>query len=140
MRVVQFMAGDGTRHVGVVRDETVLDVTAVRPNWPTVYDIFEQAQRDGVHLDDLVQQVLTAESAPARDYGELWSAIPGDPDGWLLPPVDHPDPSHCIVGGTGLTHLGSTASRDAMHKDTDVPKTDSQKMFEMGLEGGNRRF
>jgi hypothetical protein len=37
---------------------------------------------------------------------------------------------------TGLTHLGSVSQRDMMHKLDDSPKTDSQKMFEMGLEGG----
>jgi len=35
-----------------------------------------------------------------------------------LPPLDHPDPSHCHVTGTGLTHLGSAKNRDAMHEAT----------------------
>jgi len=136
MRVIQFVAGDGTRRVGIVRDRAVLDVTALRPDWPRVYDIFEQAQQAGTLFEDIINRELATGSPPELDYDKLWSAAPGDPDGWLLPPVDHPDPAHCIVGGTGLTHLGSTASRDAMHKDTDVPKTDSQKMFDMGLESG----
>ncbi|MGV8951342.1 MAG: AraD1 family protein, partial [Cypionkella sp.] len=40
--------------------------------------------------------------------------------------------------GTGLTHLGSAATRDAMHAKLDGPEvlTDSKKMFRMGLEGG----
>ena len=41
--------------------------------------------------------------------------------------------------GTGLTHLGSAATRDAMHKSpqqAEAPLTDSMKMFRMGLEGG----
>src|SRR5437016_3979998 len=33
----------------------------------------------------------------------------------VLMPVDHPDPAHCLVTGTGLTHLGSAAARDKMH-------------------------
>jgi hypothetical protein len=61
-------------------------------------------------------------------------------DGRLLPPLTHPDPVHCHVTGTGLTHLGSAATRDAMHKklgDTgEEALTDSMKMFRMGLEGG----
>ena len=42
--------------------------------------------------------------------------------------------------GTGLTHLGSAATRDSMHKKTaeaaEETLTDSMKMFRMGLEGG----
>jgi hypothetical protein len=60
--------------------------------------------------------------------------------GRVLPPIDHPDPAHLYVAGTGLTHLGSAATRDSMHqKVTSVAEetlTDSMKMFRMGLEGG----
>jgi hypothetical protein len=55
----------------------------------------------------------------------------------LLPPVDHPDPAHVIVSGTGLTHLGSAEGRDRMHKAAAAgTTTDSMRMFLMGLEGG----
>ncbi len=56
----------------------------------------------------------------------------------VLPPLDHPDPAHCVVTGTGLTHLGSAEGRDAMHRKLAEAEqlTDSMKMFRMGLEGG----
>jgi hypothetical protein len=59
-------------------------------------------------------------------------------EGRVTLPVTHPDPAHMHLTGTGLTHLGSAAARDAMHAklagaDT---LTDSMKMFRMGLEGG----
>ena len=59
-------------------------------------------------------------------------------DGRLLPPITHPDPTHLHVTGTGLTHLGSAATRDAMHKKVEAEEklTDSMRMFRMGLEGG----
>jgi hypothetical protein len=40
--------------------------------------------------------------------------------------------------GTGLTHLGSAASRDSMHQKLQNKQelTDSMKMFQMGLENG----
>ena len=61
-------------------------------------------------------------------------------EGRMLAPVDHPDPAHLYVTGTGLTHLGSAATRDAMHKSsgtkTEGELTDSMKMFQMGLENG----
>jgi hypothetical protein len=56
----------------------------------------------------------------------------------LLPPLTHPDPAHCLVTGTGLTHLGSAAARDAMHAKlaANAELTDSMKMFKAGVEGG----
>jgi len=73
-------------------------------------------------------------------YEQLLKACPGDANGWLLPSLDHPEPAHCLISGTGLTHLGSMEQRDQMHAvanaDVETPKTDSQKMFEMGLKGG----
>lgn len=55
----------------------------------------------------------------------------------VLGPIDHPDPAHLIVSGTGLTHLGSAESRDAMHKAlVEGQATDSMRMFMMGVEGG----
>lgn len=57
----------------------------------------------------------------------------------LLPPLTHPDPAHCLVTGTGLTHLGSADTRSAMHAKTQVAEeelTDSMRMFKLGVEGG----
>jgi hypothetical protein len=55
----------------------------------------------------------------------------------LLAPVDHPDPAHLLVSGTGLTHLGSAEGRDRMHKAAQAGQaTDSMKMFLMGVERG----
>ena len=56
----------------------------------------------------------------------------------VLAPIDHPDPAHVYVTGTGLTHLGSAEGRDKMHKSLADPETltDSMKMFKLGLEGG----
>jgi hypothetical protein len=54
----------------------------------------------------------------------------------VLSPIDHPDPAHLWVTGTGLTHLGSAATRDAMHSAKESELTDSMRMFRMGLEGG----
>jgi len=58
-------------------------------------------------------------------------------EGRMLLPVTHPDPARLHLTGTGLTHLGSAATRDAMHvKANAADATDSMKMFRMGLEGG----
>ena len=61
-------------------------------------------------------------------------------EGRLLPPLLHPDPAHLHLTGTGLTHLGSAATRDAMHAQAGgtrtADETDSMKMFRLGVEGG----
>jgi hypothetical protein len=61
-------------------------------------------------------------------------------EGRLISPITHADPAHLHLTGTGLTHLGSAATRDAMHKKVgeaaEETLTDSMKMFRMGLEGG----
>ncbi|MCU0900028.1 MAG: GguC protein [Cypionkella sp.] len=58
-------------------------------------------------------------------------------EGRLTHPITHPDPAHLHLTGTGLTHLGSAATRDAMHaKASAADATDSMKMFRLGLEGG----
>ena len=56
----------------------------------------------------------------------------------MLSPIDHKDPAHVMVTGTGLTHLGSAEGRDKMHKNLADAETltNSMKMFKMGLEGG----
>lgn len=81
----------------------------------------------------LAEGVTLAQAAGAR------SGEPLDLSGLdLLTPIDHADPAHLVVSGTGLTHLGSAAGRDQMHRDTRVnpAPTDSMKMFTMGVEGG----
>src|SRR5690606_35462950 len=62
-------------------------------------------------------------------------------EGRVLAPLHHPDPAHCLVTGTGLTHLGSATARDAMHQNLQQQAeagtlTDSMRMFQWGLDGG----
>jgi hypothetical protein len=142
MRLVQMMdatRGRPGRRLGMVEGDTVHDLTAARPDWQRAVDLFRDAQRAGTTMDDLVRGSNYREQGTALSYDTLLQRRPGEGPAWLLPPVDHPDPAHCLITGTGLTHLGSMAQRDSMHKaaaDPSAPKTDSQRMFERGLEGG----
>jgi hypothetical protein len=58
--------------------------------------------------------------------------------GQVLAPVTEEAGARLLVSGTGLTHLGSVEQRDQMHQKAAAarPKSDSRKMFEMGVEGG----
>lgn len=79
-----------------------------------------------------------AQEVALRGLGDVVDLAEAARDGRLLLPVSHPDPAHLHMTGTGLTHLGSAAARDAMHAKLGQAETltDSMKMFRMGLEGG----
>ena len=99
----------------------------------TTYDLCLSALRDGKTLEAFVEPTISAKTPV--DYQAALDS------GRVLAPIDHPDPAHANVTGTGLTHLGSAAGRDKMHsggegKTAEENLTDSMKMFNMGLEGG----
>ena len=94
---------------------------------------------------DLAKAAIAARTTIAKVVAAAANRGVADPaalleKGRVLPPVDHPDPAHLLVTGTGLTHLGSAAARDSMHakaaENDEATLTDSMKMFRMGLEGG----
>ena len=129
MRLVQFLDEDGQRRVAVVaEDELTLHIVT---GFDSVYALALAADRVQTDLASLVQANLGGETV---DYEPIIQQKR------LLPPLDHPDPAHCLVSGTGLTHLGSAKARDDMHQQTqaesDKPVTDSMRMFQWGLEGG----
>ena len=125
MRLVQYRDGVGGRGVASV----LADGTArVLVETATVYDLARAAIGAGTALMDL---------AAARATGEVVDLEAVDRDGRWLSPLDHPDPAHCFVTGTGLTHLGSADARDKMHTKLESDElSDSMKMFKMGLEDG----
>lgn len=125
MRLVQFNAvGTDTPCVAVVRDDGTLDVIA---DTAGTYALAMEAARTGASLADLATRKGVAESVRYDDVAAR---------GALLPPITHPDPAHMLLTGTGLTHLGSAATRNAMHEKSDAELSDSMKMFKWGLEGG----
>lgn len=126
MRLVQCRRPDGRRAVGLAEG----DVLRVLDGVESTYRLAGDAIAAGIGL---------AEAATRRLGGERLGYTGTVEEGRLLPPIDHPDPAHFIVTGTGLTHLGSAAARDRMHvklKSAEADLTDSMKMFRMGLEGG----
>jgi hypothetical protein len=127
MHLIQFQAENGTRAVAAVEGGTTSIVTGAG----SVYSLAREAADRGVGLRALVIE---------KGLGKTIDREALAREGRLLAPVDHPDPAHLYVTGTGLTHLGSASTRDAMHKSNqqaaEAPLTDSMKMFRMGLEGG----
>ena len=99
--------------------------------YATVYDLANAAIAKKTTIADVVAR---AGKAGKADPAALLAK------GKELAPIDHADPAHLIVTGTGLTHLGSAATRDSMHQKVagaaEETLTDSMRMFRMGLEGG----
>ena len=129
MRLVQFVETSGDRRVAVV-DETETQLQLV-DGMTSVYSMAVQSGRRNSTLASIVNENLSDQFV---DYQVVVD------EQRLLPPLDHPDPAHCHVTGTGLTHLGSAKARDSMHapseKPADEPVTDSMRLFQWGIDGG----
>ena len=140
---------------GTVRRVALVEEPHLRPlgGCETTYGLAFAALESGRSVKELVRQSVTDE---ILDYDPIYQ---GQSEWRVLPPIDHPEePARCLISGTGLTHLGSTRDRDAMHaapgkdkdkdngkddkgkgdkgKDKDKQPTDSMKMFQLGLEAG----
>ncbi len=128
MRLIQF---EGRHGRGVARvDESGEGRATALPGVASMVELANRAIAAGKTLAETAAGLGAGE---ALDYAGLLA------EGRVLPPLDHPDPAHCLVTGTGLTHLGSAEARDKMHrklagKPEDL--SDSLKMFRLGLEGG----
>ncbi len=125
MRLVQFELNNGERRVGLVDGvlvREVQDATSVR-------DLALAAIAAG---KSLAQQVDLQGLGTTHDYPALLAELR------ILPPLDHPDPAHMLISGTGLTHLGSASARDKMHQQAgdEATLTDTMRMFKWGVEGG----
>jgi hypothetical protein len=125
VRLVQLRNPGGARLVAILTDEgSATRVGDVR----TTLELASVAIAGGVSL---------AKAAALRQTDEIVDLNAAHAEGRLLKPIDHPDPAHCHVTGTGLTHLGSAEGRDEMHKAASGGQmTDSLRMFAMGVEGG----
>ncbi|KUP93291.1 AraD1 family protein [Tritonibacter horizontis] len=123
MLLSQYAREDGSAQI-VARDGTeAYQVDTELSLYGLAMDCIEKGQ-------SLRDRITALGLRGAVDMEALYAA------GRLLPPVTHPDPAHLHLTGTGLTHLGSAATRSEMHKKNTGDETDSMKMFRMGVEGG----
>jgi hypothetical protein len=125
MRLIQFVGPDGGRAVGAIIEggapRAVRDAKSVR-------DLALDAFRSG---RTLIRTIEAHGFGEEIDYDTLIA------EKRILLPLDHPEPSRCVVALTGLTHLGSAQSRNDMHaRLQSADLSDSMKMFKLGLEGG----
>ena len=102
-RLIQYRDTSGERRVGVVADRDRIDELA---GVASILELAREADATGRALLDLV---AGRDRAAPVDYQALVD------ERRLLPPIDHPDPAHLVISGTGLNHTGSAMARDAMH-------------------------
>jgi hypothetical protein len=122
LALIQYRSAQGVRGVASICDA---QAPVTIPGALSTRELAQRACREGTPLAGIVRK---CGPGAALDL----SAVE------LLSPIDHPDPAHLILSGTGLTHLGSAEERDRMHRvGSDTPRqSDSMKMFLMGHEGG----
>src|SRR6185437_4548208 len=132
LRLVQVELDGGARGVAAIEPGRQPDaggrIAAVRLAGVTsLYQLAGAALAEGRSLQ---------EAALARRTSEVLDIGGNGSRPRLLPPIDHPDPAHLYLTGTGLTHLGSAESRDRMHAlaATGGAQTDSMRMFLDGLK------
>lgn len=124
MLISQIFQTDGSIAV-VVRDGSE---AAIVRNAASTYALAQEAMAKGVSLSHVIREHGLGQ---AVDLAQIAA------EGRMTLPLSHPDPAHLHLTGTGLTHLGSAAARDAMHSKLQADTlTDSMKMFQMGLQEG----
>jgi hypothetical protein len=125
MNIIQF-SQSGKRAIARIEGGAAVEIAG----FASLLALATEAIRAGTTLDAAAK---SAGDGARHDYAALLGA------GAVLSPVDHVDAAHCIITGTGLTHLGSASARDEMHAKAAKAtgnETDSIKMFNMGLKGG----
>jgi hypothetical protein len=131
MRLIQFVDDTLTPRVGEV-DSSGTKVAALSD----AQSIYALAQKALASDRSLVSLARACPRNATFDYAHLLA------DARVLTPLQHPDSAHCLVTGTGLTHTGSAATRDAMHQNEakhqteEEALTDSMRVFRWGVERG----
>ena len=126
LRLIQIIGRDGQRQLLAGGDDGAAHVIE---GVATTYELVQKA---------IAAAQPIADTVAACGLGEAVDVKEALAEKRVLAPVDHPDPAHLHVTGTGLTHLGSAEGRDKMHKAAAAAETqtDSMRMFLMGVAGG----
>lgn len=126
-RLVQLSHPTNGRQLALVQEPSLVLLSGST----SVYDLAVEAINNGKDIISLIQQNLT------NTYLEYDSLYEGLTEWTLLPSFDCPGNSYsCLVSGTGLTHKNSALNRQVMHQAETDKLTDSMKMYQWGLEGG----
>jgi hypothetical protein len=127
IKLISFLSSKHHPQVGIVDGEDIHPLTGIN----SVYELLLKAEAKQISL---IKMVYEHRRENVLNYNLIHQ------EQRLLVPFSHPDPYHTWITGTGLTHLGSASSRDAMHQaeitDLESNQSDSMKMFNLGLKNG----
>ncbi len=128
MHIVQLKHPSIGRRVATVREPQLVLLS----NTDSIYSLAGAAIENKTSVAELA---TARQSQETVDYDAVYS---GKSEWKLLPAFDHPtDPLHCLVTGTGLTHMASAQNRQKMHQAQAAGKeTDSMRMYQWGVDGG----
>jgi hypothetical protein len=124
LRLMQHRASDGTRSVIADEGSSARFVNGAA----SMRELAVRAIEARVGLAEMISRLeLGEEIDPAEELA----------CGRIVAPIDHDDPAHLMMSGTGLTHLGSADARDRMHRIAEAEsQTDSMRIFLEGMERG----
>jgi hypothetical protein len=128
LRLIQFLDESGRPRVGWIAPDG--EMAGCVRDFESTYALAQSAIAAGESLETHASRRLEPATLP---YAALRA------ERRMLAPLTHPDAARCLVSGTGLTHYGSAATRDSMHKKLAAPTeslSDSMQMFKWGVEGG----
>lgn len=125
LTLLQHCSMDGTRNAVSVRNSAAQILTGLE----TVYDMALATIAGGVGLAEIVA---------ITDHGPEIDPHSGLEAGRFMAPIDHADPAHVVVTGTGLTHLGSAEGRDRRHRASAAGEqlTNPMRLLLEGVEAG----
>jgi hypothetical protein len=128
LRLIQFLSEAGRPRVGWIAPDG--EAFGCVGDFDSTYALAQSAIAAGESLETHASRQLEPAALP---YAAMRA------ERRVLVPLTHPDPARCLVSGTGLTHYGSAATRDSMHKKLAAPAeslSDSMQMFKWGVDGG----
>jgi hypothetical protein len=127
IRLVQVTHPTLGRKVALVQEPLLVLLN----QFSSVYDLALEAIDSKADIKSIIVSHL---SGTKLEYDAVYKS---DKEWSLLPSFDYPEnPSNCLVSGTGLTHKNSALNRQMMHQADKVGLTDSMKMYQWGIEGG----
>ena len=127
IRLVQLKHSVHGRKLALVQEPSLVLLS----NITSVYQLAETAIETREDIVAFIQKDL---SDSKITYDDVYR---GGSDWTLLPSFDCPsNPFQCMVSGTGLTHKNSALNRQMMHAAEKATLTDSMKMYQWGVEGG----
>jgi hypothetical protein len=127
IRLVQISHPAVGRKVALVKEPALVLLNGVS----SVYELAQKALSSSKNMAAIIQ---THVSGQELDYSTVYN---GSSEWKMLPSFDCPENQfNCLVSGTGLTHKNSALNRQMMHQAEQATFTDSMKMYQWGLQGG----